>query len=159
MVVAVAIALVSFVPERAASPSTPLAAAWSAFGANRLPLDQPPDDRAIRTLIGSGAAAPDLTGLDLKVASVGSLRLAGQPAVGAEYRGSAGERLAFFRWRGQLPQAAEDYQKGAAPQLQTSSWGPTQSAWWEHDGLVYCLVGTLDEPSFDKVVARIQQTA
>src|SRR5919197_359244 len=77
------------------------------------------------------------------------------PAVVAEYRSDSGRRVALIRWRGQLPRTI-----GAAAEtgqdVETVSWGGTGSAWWRSDdGVVWCLIGSADRQTLERLAERL----
>ena len=40
-------------------------------------------------------------------------------------------------------------------QLEVYRWGRHASAWWEADGVVWCLIGTVDDSSLQRVAERL----
>jgi hypothetical protein len=47
-----------------------------------------------------------------------------------------------MRWRGDLPRMARGPEGG---ELAAYRWGRHTSYWWRADGVVWCLVGTIDQ--------------
>jgi anti-sigma factor RsiW len=147
-VVAAALLLVP-APDRAA----PLAAAWSAYRSERTIRVVAPTAAVVDRLtdvLGPAARTPDLSALGFHARSVGARQLAGHLAAVAEYRDAAGRRVVLIRWRGELPRS------GSAPsdeahEVETATWGRTGSAWWRHDEVVWCLIGTVDRQTLDRV--------
>jgi anti-sigma factor RsiW len=144
-------ALAAFLVVRGTSgePAEPpeLLAAWDIYHEPRLPLrnpQPPPPD------------APDLSAAGLRPVRAGELALEGLPATAVEYRGSGTRRMVLFSWHGSLPDRGEG---GVPPDLQTSSWGTTTSAWWERHGEVYCAVGDLPDRSFMTAVRTLRRSA
>ncbi len=150
------VAVTAFVATRPAAPETPLAAAWSAYEEDELALDTAIDPQAT---LGTLVVSPDLGDLGLEPVSTGGIELADREAVATEYFGDGGERLAVFRWRGELPDAPGGTPASFRPELQTTSWGPAESAWWARGDVVYCAVGNLEQPEFRDAVERLQQAS
>jgi anti-sigma factor RsiW len=148
-------------PEAEAEAGTgsggPLAAAWSAYQAPLLPLDRVGAGDPL--LLGFVPVVPDLDRLGLRLAVSGTLRLAGRQAFATEYRSASGTRLAVFRWKGTLPETGEDYPSGARPELQLTRTGLTSSAWWDDGEVVHCAVGDLDQPLFERALARLRRAS
>lgn len=151
-VLAVAVLLVP-APET----GSPLEAAWRSY--HRAPVaagTAPGEDVAERlyAVIGPAANTPDLSGVGLRAIGWDARTLAGHLAVVAEYRDGEGRRFSLMRWRGGLPRMAH------APgedddQLEVYRWGRHASAWWEADGVVWCLIGTVDDTSLQRVAERL----
>jgi anti-sigma factor RsiW len=141
-------------PPRAEQPG-PLAAAWAAYQAPLLPLEQVGAGDPL--LLGFVPVTPDLDRLGLRRAVSGTLRLAGRPAFATEYRSDSGTRLTVFRWKGTLPDSDDDYPSGSRPELQITRSGLTSSAWWDDGQVVYCAVGDLAQPVFEQALAQIRR--
>jgi anti-sigma factor RsiW len=134
-------------------PASPLDAAWQVYAAPALPLEQ---RAAVST-------APDLTRAGLRAVGAGVVRLGTQKATAAEYVGDGGIRVTLFRWPGHLPSpSGAGYEGGAAgarPSVWTVKRGPTSSAWWDSDDVVWCVVGNLPSDRFATVVEHLRRTA
>jgi anti-sigma factor RsiW len=134
-----------------ARPASPLDAAWQVYAAPALPLER-------RTAV---STAPDLTRAGLRAVAAGVVRLGKQEATAAEYTGEGGVRLTLFRWPGNLPAPSGGYEGGAGgarPSVWTVKRGPTSSAWWDGDDVVWCLVGNLPSDRFASVVENLRRT-
>jgi len=138
--------------SRREEPQTPLAAAWRAYRDGDLPLDPSVEvPAALLTL-----PMPDFGKFGLRKVHDGSLRLAGQPALATEYRGSGGEHFTVFRWQGKLPNLTQRNPGADPPSVITSSWNGTTSSWWNYDGVVFCAVGDLPRTELDAAVDHIR---
>jgi anti-sigma factor RsiW len=136
-------------PATATTSGSAIAAAWDAYEATALPLDRalPPGERT-----------PDLRPLGLRIVAYGTLTLAGEPATAVEYRESGTTRLTIFRWRGKLRRTLEGYPSTPRKEMHSTRWGPTQSAWWDEDGWVWCVVGNLPQRTFPAALDRIRES-
>jgi hypothetical protein len=141
----------------------PLAAAWSAYGTDALPVS--PDGGGVtaaqRTaVLGQAPAMPDAGHRDLQPIGWGELSLAGKPSIATEYRTSDGQRLTLFRWRGKLTDAVQRDRASKPAAIQGTPWGPSLSAQWNTpDGRVVCVVGNLPQASFNRAVKDLHQVA
>ena len=139
-VLAVALLLVP-----APDPGSPLSAAWSSYHARGEDgLGSPTEAEAERlfAVLGPDSRTPDLAAFGLKKDGWEGRDLAGHLAAVAEYRDPDGGRVTLMRWRGDLPRVAKGTQGG---ELAAYTWGRHTSYWWEADGVVWCLVGTIDK--------------
>jgi anti-sigma factor RsiW len=139
----------------APDPADPLAAAWSSYHAHgEEGLGAPSDATAERlfAVLGPASRTPDLAELGLRKAGWEARDLAGHLAAVAEYRDAAGGRVTLMRWRGELPQMAKA-PPGAG--LKAYRWGRHTSYWWRADGVVWCLVGTIDQKELSEVAKRL----
>ena len=139
-VLAVALLLVP-----APDPGSPLSAAWSSYHARGEDgLGSPTEAEAERlfAVLGPDSRTPDLAAFGLKQDGWEGRDLAGHLAAVAEYRDPDGGRVTLMRWRGDLPRMAKGTQGG---ELAAYTWGRHTSYWWESDGVVWCLVGTIDK--------------
>jgi anti-sigma factor RsiW len=167
LAIVVAAALLLGRSDRLLPPPTnvppPLAAAWSAYGTDALPVS--PDGGGVtgaqRTaVLGQAPAMPDAGRRDLHAVGWGALNLAGKPSIAAEYRSSGGQRLTVFRWRGKLTDAVQRDRATKPAAIQGTPWGPSLSAQWNTpDGRVVCVVGNLPQASFNRVVKDLHQVA
>ena len=78
--------------------------------------------------------------------------LAGHLASVAEYRDAKGGRVTLMRWRGDLPRMAKGTQ---GDELAAYTWGRHTSYWWESDGVVWCLVGTIDQDRLYEIAEHL----
>jgi hypothetical protein len=81
--------------------------------------------------------------------------LAGHLAAVTEYRDMAGQRVTFLRWKGDLPEIASA-RPSRDPGIVAARWGPTGSVWWASHGLVYCLIGGVDQRLLYEVTEHLQ---
>ena len=70
----------------------------------------------------------------------------------AEYRDATDGRVTLMRWRGDLPQMAKGAEGG---ELAAYRWGRHTSYWWRADGVVWCLVGTIDQERLYKIAEAL----
>ncbi len=129
----------------APDPGSPLSAAWSSYHARGEDgLGTPTEAEAERlfAVLGPASRTPDLAAFGLAKDGWEARDLAGHVAAVAEYRDAEGGRVTLMRWRGDLPRMAKGTEGG---ELAAYPWGRHTSYWWEADGLVWCLVGTIDQ--------------
>jgi anti-sigma factor RsiW len=154
---AVLAAVVLAVP--APDPGSPLAAGWSAYRTEASVAWDHPGPRTTERLLavlGAAARTPDLTRFGLTARGWGARELAGHLAAVAEYRDGQGRRVTLLRWRGKLPEATQGSPaQGYARKLQTATWGETTSVWFRSGEVVWCLIGTVDQPTLDAVAAYL----
>jgi Putative zinc-finger len=151
-VLAVAVLLVP-----APDAGSPLTAAWKSYHTQPVAAGTAPGEEAAERLyavLGPVAETPDLGDVGLKAIGWDARTLAGHLAVAAEYRDAEGRRFSLMRWRGELPHMAH------APgedddQLEVYRWGRHASAWWQTEGVVWCLIGTVDDPTLHRVAQRL----
>jgi len=140
---AVVAAAVLVVP--APDPGSPLAAAWSSYHQRGEDgLGTPSEEQAERmfAVLGPASRTPDLGGFGLERKGWEARDLAGHLAAVAEYRDAEGGRVTLMRWRGELPRMAGGPE---GRELAAYRWGRHTSYWWRADGVVWCLVGTVDQ--------------
>jgi Putative zinc-finger len=133
-----------------------LAAAWRSYHREPVAAGTTPGEAAAERLyavIGPAARTPDLNDVGLKAIGWDNRDLAGHLAVAAEYRDGAGQRYMVMRWRGELPHMARAPDAGEA--LEVYRWGDHASAWWREDGVVWCLIGTVDQTTLVRVAERL----
>jgi Putative zinc-finger len=138
-------------------PSPPLAAALDAYRGQQLPVA--PDGRgttAAQRRAVLGDANPEPTLPHLTSAGYGQVALAGKPGIVTEYR-AGNQRLAVFRWKGELGPALVRTHAFQPAQLQTTRWGPSQGAWWNDNGSVVCVMGNLDPAAFNQAVEQLRR--
>jgi anti-sigma factor RsiW len=137
--------------------SSALAAAWSAYRSESVMLRQDATiQKRLAAVLGPAAQTPDLGGLGLHVRAAGSRMLADHLAAVTEYRDAAGRRVTLIRWKGSLPEmpgASSEPQEG---QLEAARWDRTGSIWWHAHGIVYCLIGGVDQHTLYEVTDRLQ---
>jgi anti-sigma factor RsiW len=136
---------------------SPLAAAWKSYHRQPVAAGATPGEHAedrLYAVLGPAAETPDLSEAGLRPIGWDSRTLAGHLAVAAEYRDGQGRRFMLMRWRGELPRmtSAPD---GDDEQLEVYRWGRHASAWWQTEGVVWCLIGTVDEPTLYRVAERL----
>jgi anti-sigma factor RsiW len=137
-------------PEEEAQ--TPLTAAWAAYRASDLQFD--PSVEVPAHLLTK--PLPDLAQFGLFPKEDGALRLAGEPALATDFRDRHGGRFAVFRWEGELPNLPQSNPGADPPSVITSSWEGTTSAWFDHDGVVFCAVGNLPRAQLDAAVDHLR---
>ena len=129
----------------APDPGSPLSAAWSSYhDRGEDGLGSPTEAQAERlfAVLGPDSRTPDLAAFGLARDGWEGRDLAGHLAAVAEYRDPEGGRVTLMRWRGDLPRMAKGTQGG---ELAAYTWGRHTSYWWKADGVVWCLVGTIDQ--------------
>ena len=139
----------------APDPGSPLSAAWSSYHARgEEGLGTPGEASAERlfAVLGPASRTPDLTGYGLRPRGWEARDLAGHLAAVAEYRDPDGGRVTLMRWRGELPRMAKA-PPGAG--LKAYRWGRHTSFWWRADGVVWCLVGTVDQERLYEIAEHL----
>jgi hypothetical protein len=107
-------------------------------------------------VLGPAAQTPDLGSLGFHVRATGSRMLAGHLAAVTEYRDRAGRRVTLMRWKGSLPPVAGPGGAAREGQLEAGRWDQTGSIWWHAEGIVYCLIGGVDQPTLYQMTDRLQ---
>jgi anti-sigma factor RsiW len=133
-----------------------LAAAWRSYHREPVAAGTTPGAAAeerLYAVLGPAAHTPDLGDVGLKAIGWDKRTLAGHLAVAAEYRDGAGRRFMVMRWRGELPRMARA--PGEGEELEVYRWGRHASAWWREDGVVWCLIGTVDQTTLYRVAERL----
>ena len=134
-----------------------LAAAWRSYHREPVAAGTAPGAVAAERLyavLGPAARTPDLSEVGLRAIGWDNRTLAGHLAVAAEYRDAAGRRFMVMRWRGELPRMPRAPGKGEE-ELEVYRWGRHASAWWRADGIVWCLIGTVDQTTLVRVAERL----
>jgi Putative zinc-finger len=152
---AVAVIAAALLVVPAPGPADPLAAAWSSYHARgEEGLGRPGEATAERlfAVLGPASRTPDLTGYGLRPRGWEARDLAGHLAAVAEYRDAEDGRVTLMRWRGELPQMAKA-PPGAG--LKAYRWGRHTSYWWRAEGVVWCLVGTIDQERLYQVAEHL----
>jgi hypothetical protein len=133
-----------------------LAAAWRSYHRDPVAAGTTPGAAAeerLYAVLGPAARTPDLSDVGLKAIGWDRRTLAGHLAVAAEYRDDADRRFVVMRWRGELPRMARA--PDAGEELEVYRWGRHASAWWREDGVVWCLIGTVDQSTLYRVAQRL----
>ena len=145
LLAAAAVVAAALLVVPAPNPRSPLAAAWSSYhalGKNGLGTPSQAEADRLFAVLGPAARTPDLHSFGLRNDGWEARDLAGHLAAVAEYRDAAGGRVTLMRWRGDLPPMPS----GAGnDELAAYRWGRHTSYWWRDDGVVWCLVGTIDQ--------------
>jgi hypothetical protein len=145
LLAAAAVVAAALLVVPAPNPASPLAAAWHSYhtqGKNGLGTPSEAEADRLFAVLGPASRTPDLAAFGLRKDGWAARDLAGHLAAVAEYRDPDGGRVTLMRWRGDLPQVAKGTEGG---ELAAYTWGRHTSYWWEADGLVWCLVGTIDQ--------------
>jgi hypothetical protein len=110
----------------------------------------------LTAVLGPAAGTPDLGAAGMHVQATGARMLAGHLAAVAEYRSPTGRRVTLIRWKGTLP--TMDGGNGAAKegQLESVRWDQVGSIWWRAHGIVYCLVGGVDQKTLYRLSDRLR---
>jgi hypothetical protein len=145
LLAAAAVVAAALLVVPAPDPGSPLAAAWSSYharGKDGLGSPSPAEADRLFAVLGPASRTPDLRGFGLRKAGWEARDLAGHLAAVAEYRDAEGGRVTLMRWRGDLPPMPS----GAdGDELAAYRWGRHTSYWWRSEGVVWCLVGTIDQ--------------
>jgi Putative zinc-finger len=138
--------------------SAPLTAAWAAYRNEPVLHWQAPTGRTLQRLdreLGAAAATPDLSADGLVPRGWGARMLAGHLAAVVEYRDVTGHRVALIRWRGRAPSPAKGG-PAAGREVATVQWDGTGSEWWDDQGVVYCLIGTVDPAMLHQIADQLR---
>jgi hypothetical protein len=155
LVAAVAVVAAALLVVPAPDPGSPLAAAWSSYharGKDGLGTPSPEQEARLFAVLGTDARPPDLGGFGLRQDGWEARDLAGHVASAAEYRDAKGGRLTLMRWKGELPAVARA-PDGAG--LKAYRWGRHTSYWWRADGVVWCMVGTIDQDQLYEIAEHL----
>jgi anti-sigma factor RsiW len=139
----------------APDPGSPLSAAWSSYHARGEDgLGTPGEAEAERlfAVLGPDSRPPDLTRFGLRQDGWEGRDLAGHVASVAEYRDPEGGRVTLMRWRGDLPRVAKGTE---GDELAAYTWGRHTSYWWRADGVVWCLVGTIEQDRLYEIAEEL----
>jgi anti-sigma factor RsiW len=140
----------------APDPGSPLAAAWSSYhdrGEDGLGTPSRAESERLFAVLGPDSRPPDLAGYGLAQDGWEARDLAGHLASAAEYRDREGGRVTLMRWRGDLPRMAGGAE---GSELAAYRWGRHSSYWWRADGVVWCLVGTIDQDRLHAIAERLR---
>ena len=139
----------------APDPGSPLSAAWSSYhdrGEDGLGTPTEAEAERMFAVLGPDSRTPDLAAFGLSKNGWEGRDLAGHLAAVAEYRDADGGRVTLMRWRGELPRVAKGTQGG---ELAAYTWGRHTSYWWEADGVVWCLVGTIEQKRLHEIAEHL----
>jgi hypothetical protein len=145
LLAAAAVVAAALLVVPAPDPGSPLAAAWSSYhdrGEDGLGTPTEAEAERLFAVLGPASRTPDLAAFDLQKRGWEARELAGHLAAVAEYRDADGGRVTLMRWRGDLPRMARGTAGGG---LAAYRWGRHTSFWWRADGVVWCLVGTIEQ--------------
>ena len=145
MLAAAAVVAAALLVVPAPDPGSPLSAAWSSYhdrGKDGLGTPSEAEAERMFAVLGPASRTPDLAAFGLQKDGWEARDLAGHVAAVAEYRDAEDGRVTLMRWRGDLPQMAKGTEGG---KLAAYTWGRHTSYWWRADGVVWCLVGTIDQ--------------
>jgi hypothetical protein len=155
LLAAASVLAVALLVVPAPDPGSPLSAAWSSYHARGQDgLGTPTEAEAERlfAVLGPASRTPDLATFGLAKDGWEGRDLAGHLAAVAEYRDADGGRVTLMRWRGDLPRVAKGTQGG---ELAAYTWGRHTSYWWESDGVVWCLVGTIEQKRLYEIAEHL----
>jgi hypothetical protein len=157
MLAAAAVLAAALLVVPAPDPGSPLSAAWSSYhdrGEDGLGTPSEAEAERLFAVLGPASRSPNLAGFGLQKRGWEARDLAGHVAAVAEYRDAEGGRVTLMRWRGDLPQMA----KGAeGSELAAYRWGRHTSYWWRADGVVWCLVGTIDQERLSSIAEALRR--
>jgi hypothetical protein len=152
---AAAVLALSLLVVPAPDPGSPLAAAWTSYhtnGEDGLGTPGEATQERLFAVLGPASRTPDLAGFGLQPKGWEARDLAGHLAAVAEYRDASGRRVTLMRWRGELPGMAR---APAGSGLKAYTWGRHTSYWWRADGVVWCLVGTVDQDRLYEIAEHL----
>jgi hypothetical protein len=155
LVAAAAVVAAALLVVPAPSPTSTLAAAWSSYhhqGRNGLGTPGEAEAGRLFAVLGPASRTPDLAGFGLRKDGWAARNLAGHLAAVAEYRDARGGRVTLMRWRGELPPMPSG---SDGDELAAYSWGRHTSYWWRADGVVWCLVGTIEQDRLYRIAEHL----
>jgi anti-sigma factor RsiW len=158
LVGAAAVVAAALLVVPAPDPGSPLSAAWSSYhhrGEDGLGTPSEAEADRLFAVLGPASRTPDLSGHGLRKAGWEERDLAGHVAAVAEYRDATDGRVTLMRWRGELPQMAKGAEGG--DELAAYRWGRHTSYWWRANGVVWCLVGTIDQERLSLVAEHLRR--
>jgi Putative zinc-finger len=160
LLAAAAVVAAALLVVPAPDPGSPLAAAWSSYhdrGEDGLGTPSKAEADRMFAVLGPASRTPDLAGHGLKKAGWEARDLAGHLAAVAEYRDPKADpkhaRVTLMRWRGELPRDAPGPDEGG--EMAAYTWGRHTSYWWRADGVVWCLVGTIDQDRLYEIAEHL----
>ena len=130
----------------------PLEAARHSRGARDPAGQREAEADQLFAVLGPASRTPDLSDHGLRKAGWEERDLAGHVAAVAEYRDAEDGRVTLMRWRGELPQMAKGTEGG---ERAAYTWGRHTSYWWEADGVVWCLVGTIEQKRLYQIAEHL----
>jgi hypothetical protein len=157
LVGAAAVVAAALLVVPAPDPGSPLSAAWSSYhdeGEDGLGTPTKAEAERLFAVLGPASRTPDLSTFGLRKAGWEERDLAGHVAAVAEYRDADDGRVTLMRWRGDLPQMAKGAEGG---ELAAYKWGRHTSYWWRADGVVWCLVGTIDQERLSGIAEALRR--
>src|SRR6266702_1710985 len=144
----------------APAPASPLTAAWTAYRTQPLMMQWDSSTQArLTAVLGPAAETPNLTSFGYRVQGAGGRMLAGHVAAVTEYRDMAGHRMTLIRWRGDPPEMASARGPTSDPGVDAARWGSIGSIWWSSHGIVYCLIGGVQQQLLYRVTEHLQSGA
>jgi putative zinc finger protein len=156
LLAAAAVVAAALLVVPAPDPGSPLAAAWSSYherGEDGLGTPGQAEAERLFAVLGPASRTPDLARFGLDKRGWEARDLAGHLAAVAEYRDAEGGRVTLMRWRGDLPEMAKGARGGG--ELAAYTWGRHTSFWWRADGVVWCLVGTIDQERLYEIAEHL----
>ena len=154
LLAAAAVVAAALLVVPAPNPGSPLAAAWHSYhtqGKNGLGTPSEAEADRLFAVLGPASRTPDLAAFGLRKDGWAARDLAGHLAAVAEYRDGKGGRVTLMRWRGDLPPMPN----GSGDELAAYRWGRHTSYWWRDDGVVWCLVGTIDQERLYRIAEHL----
>ena len=137
--------------------SSALTAAWAAYRTQpRMTQWDDSTQARLTAVLGPSSDTSDLTAFGFHVEGAGGRMLAGHLAAVTEYRDRTGRRVTFIRWKGELPQMASARGPTTEPGVDAARWGPIGSIWWSSHGVVYCLIGGVQQQMLYRVTEHLQ---
>jgi len=155
LLAAAAVVAAALLVVPAPDPGSPLAAAWHSYhteGRNGLGTPSQAEAERLFAVLGPAARTPDLAAYGLRKDGWAARDLAGHLAAVAEYRDAEGGRVTLMRWRGELPPMPSG---SDGDELAAYRWGRHTSYWWRADGVVWCLVGTIDQERLYRIAEHL----
>jgi Putative zinc-finger len=155
LLAAAAVVAAALLVVPAPDPGSPLAAAWHSYhavGKNGLGTPSQTEADRLFAVLGPASRTPDLGAYGLRKDGWDARDLAGHLAAVAEYRDAEGGRVTLMRWRGELPPMPSGTD---GDELAAYRWGRHTSYWWRADGVVWCLVGTIDQERLYEIAEHL----
>jgi anti-sigma factor RsiW len=155
LLAAAAVVAAALLVVPAPDPGSPLAAAWHSYhaaGKNGLGTPSPAEADRLFAVLGPASRTPDLAQYGLHKDGWEARDLAGHLAAVAEYRDVKGGRVTLMRWRGELPPMPSGTD---GDEMAAYRWGRHTSYWWRADGVVWCLVGTIDQERLYEIAEHL----
>jgi hypothetical protein len=67
--------------------------------------------------------------------------------------------MTLIRWKGDLPEMASARGPTSDPGVDAARWGSIGSIWWSSHGIVYCLIGGVQQQLLYRVTEHLQSGA